>query len=263
MLTVFGLDLAWTAHRETGVCIVQFPAGADSNEGNLLELSSRVVTPDGMADEIAVFDGDVLAAVDAPLVIGIERTAERQLARVFGKAKASAYQVNEAFLAGFNGMAGPLLMAELRLRRFEHGIPILGQGRCAVEVFPHAAHVSLFALAERLLYKKGRLDTRREGMLAYQLHLSALLAREWPWALRDERIGDALDPAAILGRGKALKSLEDQLDALTCAYTGWHIARYGPAGAHIFGTPETGLIAVPKWPAELAQTAAYCEVASY
>jgi predicted RNase H-like nuclease len=249
VLTVAGLDLAWTPNRDTGVCIVQF---GGHGAGVIVELSARVGTPAGFADLIASFEGEVVAAIDAPLVIGLDRTAERQLARVFGKAKASAYTANEAFLAGFNGLAGPLLMAELRRRGFEHGPPSPGISRTAIEVFPHATHVSLFGLQERILYKKGPLATRREGMLAYQLNLAALLAKHWPWAEADIRVQALFDPEAVLGGGKSLKVLEDQLDALTCAFAGWHIATHGPAGTHIFGDPLTGLIAVPRWPAALA-----------
>lgn len=249
MLTVVGLDLAWTPNRDTGVCIIQFDG---SGAGELLELSARADTPAGFADLIASFEGDVVAAIDAPLVIGLERTAERQLARVFGKAKASAYTANEAFLAGFNGLAGPLLMAELRKRGFEHGPPAPGISRTAVEVFPHATHVSLFGLAERIPYKKGPLATRRAGMLAYQRHLAALLASHWPWAGADPRVQALSDPEAVPGGGKSLKVLEDQLDALTCAFAGWHIATHTPAGTHVFGDCLTGLIAVPRWPSELA-----------
>ena len=231
------------------MCIVQFD---ESGEGTLLELDAYADSPAGFANRIAGFEGNVIAAIDAPLVIGVERTAERQLARVFGKAKASAYTANEAFLAGFNGLAGPLLMAELRDRGFEHGPPVPGHGRSAVEVYPHAAHVALFALPERILYKRGRLDSRRAGMRLYQLYLARHLASHWPWAATDERIISVLDPDAVNVPGKALKHLEDRLDAITCAYAGWHIATHGLAGTHVFGDALNGLIAVPRWPVPLA-----------
>lgn len=248
--TAAGIDLAWTPHHPSGVCIVRFESpGAD---GELLELSSRTGTPLEFADAIANHDGDIIAAIDAPLVLCDDRVAERALARVYARAKAAPYQANEAFLVKFNGFAGPLLMAELRTRGFEHGLPVAQDGRWAVEVYPHAAHVSLFALAERIRYKKGRLDARRDGLREYQLLLATLFAKQWPWAANEERIMRLLDPVAVGVPGRPMKALEDQLDALTCAYTAWHLWTHGAAGRESYGAPETGLIAVPSWPVTLA-----------
>ncbi len=246
MLTVIGLDLAWTPGRNTGICIARF---ADKGVGELLELSARCDTPSGFADLAAAFAGDVIVAVDAPLIVGPDRLADRALARRDGRAKASPYQANLRFLQRMNGMAGPDLAGELVARGFKHCLPGGGESvRCFVEVFPHAAHVSLFELGERILYKKGTLAVRREGMRKYQGLLRTLLADYWPWAIEDQAVQHALSPLALECPGRTLKAIEDQLDALTCAFTAWHVATLGLAGCDVYGDEATGMIVVPSGP---------------
>jgi predicted RNase H-like nuclease len=72
-----------------------------------------------------------------------------------------------------------------------------------------------------------------------------LLAREAPGVGGDGRVRALLDPAAVAATGPALKHIEDQLDAITCALAALIAWRDGLPAADIFGNVESGYIAVP------------------
>jgi predicted RNase H-like nuclease len=245
-VTVFiGLDLAWTRYRETGVCILE----SDGGDVQLRKLHCSISSPSCFSKLCASFGPDVVVAVDAPLVVEPERRAERELARAFGRFQAGAYSANVAFLTGMKGLAGPHLALHLR----ECGLDLEpghltahAPGRFALEVFPHPAHVEMFGLSMALKYKKGPLASRRIVFHDYQERLAALLAGALPEVAADPRAREALDPDAVLVAGRALKNLEDRLDALTCAYVAYHCWKHGPDGFRVFGCDEHGCIVVPR-----------------
>ncbi len=244
-MTVFvGLDLAWTAYRESGIC-------AFDDRGHVHVLETRVATAEEFANLACSFGDDVAVAVDAPLVVTPLRAAERAVARAFARFRASPHQANLALLQATHRMAGPALHAALRARGFRcDPAPITPQapGRHAMEVYPHAAHVRLFDLRERLPYKrkKGRsVAFVRTQLCLYQEHLWLLLAREFPALLEDPAIQALLAPAAVVRRGLDLKRLEDMLDALTCAWVAWHAWRHGASRIEVFGD-EHGHVVVPR-----------------
>jgi predicted RNase H-like nuclease len=212
-------------------------------------LESAVVTPPALAARLAGLGTTVVCAVDAPLVLTPGRHAERALARVFGRYRASAYFASEAFLGGMGGMAGPLLAAELTARGFNLDPAALPEreDRVAFEMYPHAAHVVLFGLDRILGYKKGPIEGRRTELRRYQAFLRVLLL--------EERVdpggaaGTALAATAASARGLALKDLEDRLDALTCALVARRAWRLGPPGVAVFGCAPHGAILTPGLPA--------------
>ncbi|MBI2765128.1 MAG: DUF429 domain-containing protein [Chloroflexi bacterium] len=239
-----GLDLAWTPHHESGLCALRL----DSAGFELIELSCRIETPAAFAAILAGFGPDAVAAVDAPLVRTAACTAERELARAFGRYRASAYNANTSFLERKGLMAGPQLGDALRAQGFSldpSSLAPCGTGRVAFEMYPHAAHVVHFSLAERLKYKKGRLAGRLLAFVAYQAHLRGFAERTAPGLAENRAIAALLDPAAIPAAGRALKAHEDQLDALTCALVACRAWRDGVAACEIFGSAAAGYIAVP------------------
>jgi predicted RNase H-like nuclease len=245
-VTVFiGLDLAWTRYRETGVCVLDDADGTVQ----LRELRCSISSPACFSRLCESFGTDVVVAIDAPLVVTPGRRAEHELARIFGRFHAGAYSANMPFLTKMSGLAGPHLAMHLGHAGFNlepahlvSGAP----GRFALEVFPHPAHVELFGLPMALKYKKGALESRRPVFRDYQGHLGALLSAELPAVGADPVVQTVLDPAQTLVAGRALKNLEDRLDALTCAYVAYHCWRHGPSGFQVFGSGEHGCIVVPR-----------------
>ena len=247
-----GLDLAWTPHHETGIRVLE----GNERSVRLIQLDCRIDTPDRFARYCRDFGGDVVAAIDAPLLVGPERTADRELSAVFGRYRAGAYSANVSFLERMNGLAGPKLAQSLRASGFVLEPSLLTRqvrGRFALEVFPHSAHVVLFDLPERLAYKKGRLARRRDGLRLYQRYLGVLLGSEMPEVSATSETMALLAADSVAVPGLQLKRLEDQLDAVTCAYVAYHCWNLGPERFRVFGCDEHGAIVTP-WPLRPART---------
>lgn len=240
MPTFIGLDLAWGSKNESGVCVLK----TVGHELRCVSLDAVVGTPDSFAAFAASYGAGTVVAVDAPLIAGEGRMAERELGRVFGKYKAGAYLATPAWLERMGGMAGPSLGVALRRGGFSLDPADIGATSVAVEVYPHAAHVVLFGLAERIKYKKGTLAQKRDGLHELQEHLRVLL-RPHPAILEAASIHSALAPVSNTVGGRALKHVEDQLDALTCAYVAYYAWRHGFAARRVFGDAESGYILVP------------------
>ena len=247
MATFIGLDLAWTARNETGVCWFEGETPADLN---CTRIGACVRGVESLADELAAVKGSVIVAIDAPVLYTPERWAEREVARRFGRYKASPHQAHYAVKQGWT--AGIDLGAVLEARGFAlDPEALLGgerDGRVAVEVYPHTIHVRLFDLTERIPYKAkaGRsVDSRQEAIQKYQGHLRTLIASETPRVLGNPHIERALSPdTAAMARGAALKHLDDTLDGLTCALAAW-LAWHAPFGWEMIGDLN-GYIIAPR-----------------
>ena len=223
MPTFIGLDLAWSPKKESGICWLT----GDSPESlRCTRLTAEVSDMDEVADEISRVDGPVVVTIDAPVLYSPKRNVEREIARRFGKYKASAHSPHPHVKAGRK--AG-IHLGEALVKRGITCDPIsLLKGerptRTAVEVYPHTIHVRLFKLDERILYKKGRVAQRRKGLLQYQEHLQSLIQCEASNLLEHPDVDRNLHPeTARDARGKSLKRLDDTLDGLTCALAAWLI----------------------------------------
>jgi predicted RNase H-like nuclease len=246
MPTFVGLDLAWTARNESGICWFEGETPADLT---CTRIGAGVYSVEHLADEVAAVNGSVIVAIDAPVLYTRRRWAEREIARRFGRYKASPHQAHHAVKQGFR--AGIDLGEALAARGFDlHPENRLGGARdcrCAVEVYPHTIHVRLFELAERLPYKpKARrsIDSRRRVMQQYQEHLRRCIGSRSPFVLDNPQVEYALSPeTAALARGAALKRLDDTLDGLTCALAAW-LMWYDPSGWELIGD-SNGYIVAP------------------
>ncbi len=223
MPTFVGLDLAWTSHRESGVCWFE---GETPRDLRCTRLEAAVCNARRLADELAAIEGPLIVTIDAPLLYTPERWAEREVARRFGRYKASAHSAHAAVRRGYT--AGVDLGRALIERGFTADpAPLLrGEpGRFAVEIYPHTVHVRLFGLSERLPYKPRphrSVAFRQAVMQEYQDHLRTLMQRVAPGVLRNSRVRQALAPrTAATATGAALKRLDDTLDGLTCALAAW------------------------------------------
>ena len=181
MPTFIGLDLAWTTKNESGICWLE----GDSRENlRCTRLEAAVRDTDELAQEVAAASPAVVT-IDAPLLYTKDRWAEREIARQFGRYKASAHQSHYAVRQGYT--AGIDLGIALAARGFLLEPSLLLSGalaaQSAVEVFPHTIHVRLFGLEERIPYKPGRgrsVEQRQGAMQEYQSHLRRLIERECP-----------------------------------------------------------------------------------
>ena len=223
MPTFIGLDLAWTTHKESGICWLE---GDSRDNLRCTRIEAAVCDTESLADEVAAVDGPVVVTIDAPLLCTDDRWVDPEIGRRFGRYKFSAYPASAAKTRG--DTAGMVLGEALAKRGFSlDPQPFLKGGctsRLAVEVYPHTIHVRLFRLDERLKYKKGHVADRRNGLQEYQGHLRQLIGREAPGVLDHAEVQHVLDPlTAQSAKGKGLKRLDDTLDGLTCALAAWLI----------------------------------------
>ncbi|GEK22950.1 DUF429 domain-containing protein [Cellulomonas xylanilytica] len=243
MTTYLGIDLAWAARAKTGM------AALDA-DGRLVA-STSVVTDDEIAAFVATHtSGTVVAAIDAPLIVPNatgSRMAEQLVSREFGPYNAGAYPSNRS---------RPLFdppRAETLCRRFgwdpDPATPP-GQDRSvAIEVYPHPAMVVLFALSTVLPYKarRGRdVDGLRTAFVSLLDHLER--ACDEPLRLTTSpRWAEIRVAVTSAGRIVDLDRVEDEVDAVLCAYLAWLWGTGSPM-MRVVGDVDSGYIVVPGSP---------------
>lgn len=243
-----GVDLAWGERQPTGVAVLDA-------DGRLVAVGAAR-GDDEIVDLLAPYvEGDCLVALDAPLIVRNptgNRPAEAALNKDFARFDAGAHPSNTG---------KPEFRDQPRAARVASRLgldinPRSGRARRAIEVYPHPATVALFRLGRTLKYKNkpGRDLERLRAELLALVHLvegmadadPALHVDGPPWrALRS-----AVEGAA---RKSELRVVEDQVDAVVCAYIGLFADRR-PQDTTTYGDLETGYIVTPTLPADLAPT---------
>jgi len=247
-LVFIGIDLAWSEANPSAAVALNWvgqcgrPFLWTSNLGKNAEILEFV--------EKAAGSGPALVAVDAPLLVPNEtgtRPCDRELSQAYRKAHAQAYPANRRRLGPV--IRGEALVEGLRAKGFHFSPRVVAQKqvRQVVEVFPHPAMVELFGLPHILQYKArpGRsLSFRRKELSRFCALLRSL--KEAEPAMDSEPILSFAKPGRQ--KGKALKALEDLLDALFCAYIALHLWYWGKEGYRCFGDEKSGYILVPVRP---------------
>jgi predicted RNase H-like nuclease len=239
---LLGLDLAWSPRNPSGAAVLD-PAGnplcARADLGDDREILAWIRSWLGTSGVIAF---------DMPTIVrnaSGARPCERELAGVFARHHARPYPAHLELPCFRGGGRARWLIDQLRADGVIEATSIDGaDGRnVAIEVFPHAALVRLFALERVLPYKKKQRPwaTVLAAWSTYHAHLASLAAADPPLLLVD-----ALVPRAVGARG--YKQYDDMLDAITCAYVAAFVHRWGSELPHVrvFGDLETGYIVVPN-----------------
>ena len=240
-----GLDLAWGARNPTG--------GALLADGEIVALTGQLGDNDAilawLEPHLRVSDSCIVA-VDAPLFVRnaprTRRTCDSEVSRAFGGYKASVHTISVGTPGFADGGRGAALVRALVAQGFNYGPPDVAraEGRYVFECYPHAAHIRLFDLSARLPYKRRRgrsITFIHEQIERYIALLATLEGAEPPM----RGLAAWLHTSRASLRGRALKELEDGLDAITCAYVALWLWRYGPEGATIYGYPHADHIVVP------------------
>lgn len=234
-----GIDLGWVS-GPSGLCCLEWDGQAlvllDLGRQQPLETILAWVdrwAPEGQAAGVAV---------DAPTIIpnatGM-RLPDRLTHLYFRRYQAGCYPANlgRPFARRTVGFGQALLA-----RQFRHGVHIQPRrpDRWQIEVFPHPALVHLFALPRILKYKKGGLAQRQQELQKLRDLLLQLKGGEPALNLRGL--------PAIPSTTAALKVLEDQLDALVCAYVAAYWWYWGRQKNQVLGNEQEGYIVVPQQP---------------
>jgi predicted RNase H-like nuclease len=191
--------------------------------------SARLLNLDHVLQWIAERNADVVA-VDAPLRLGNAsgmRACEKEAHRFYGKYDAGCYPSSRSspFAARTTGFSAGLAAL---------GFPLMHpHDHCQFECFPHVVAVELFGLEKIFKYKKGaRADRSAELTRLRQTMMEKLPVKGL------ERLPE------IPAKGD-LKAVEDELDAVLCAYAAYHWGRWGLRRNRILGDEEEGCMVVP------------------
>jgi predicted RNase H-like nuclease/ppGpp synthetase/RelA/SpoT-type nucleotidyltranferase len=235
-----GVDLAWGRRKPTGLAVLD-------GEGRLVHLSAAGTDEEILAALTPYVADPCLVAIDAPLVVRNatgNRPAEAALNRDFARFDAGAHPSN----TGKPELVAPrgALIAEKLGLDLDPGS---GAARRAIEVYPHAATVSLFRLGRTLKYKNkaGRsLESLRQEMLVLMGRVEGLAAADPPLVLNGawRALVTAVEEA---GRKSELRVVEDQVDAVLCAYVAMFAARR-PELTTTYGDAASGCIVTPTLP---------------
>jgi predicted RNase H-like nuclease len=236
-----GIDLAWSAKNPTGMALARV-----APEGVIIEESGCVRTDDEIVRWADKAKGPLTIAIDAPTVVPNEtgmRPCERQLQELFGRHHAGPYPGNRQLLGKSNG---GVPRGEVISRRFQQlgakeWLPTPGHdGVSMFEVFPAPALVRLFELEKALVYKKKSKrswETCRAGLSSYLTNLPRLVSPSITMAT----------PLVVNGQhGKAFKHIEDQVDAVTCAYLAALAWLHGEGRLEMIGSLTQGYVVLPR-----------------
>ncbi|MBI4203841.1 MAG: DUF429 domain-containing protein [Betaproteobacteria bacterium] len=236
LVSVLGIDAAWTDHQPSGVALLQrrgqkwkcvrvAPSYIGFCEG--FAWPDRIV---GAAVDVARLlavchqclgaPRPVAVAVDMPLAttrIDGRRPADNLVSQKFGHCKCAAHSptAERPGASGRRLQAGFFDFGYLLATTANAGTPAL------LEVYPHVALLALTKHGERVPYKVGKTNTYWPGQSAKQR--KRRLIEKWQLILdRLETYIDDIDvplPDPDAHSLEYLKRFEDAIDALVCAWT--------------------------------------------
>ncbi len=241
-LHYLGVDLAWVARARTGLALLD-PAGR-------LTRSTAAVTDEDIATFVTAIPRDVVAAIDAPLVVPNltgRRDCEAEVGRIFGAYNAGAHPANRS-RPYFNPPRGAYLAERFGWSIDPEVRP--GQGTStAIEVYPHPAMVALFGLGSVLPYKAktGRdLESLRDAFTELLDHLERVAGATLD--LASSARWDSIRSTVVNARRKSdLGAIEDEVDAIFCAYLAW-LWGTGDPRMECLGSLSSGYIVIPGRP---------------
>ena len=235
MTAVFlGVDLGWYG-KPSGLASIE-----TGSAGLILRDVTRLEDTGGILRwlKAEAGTGSAVVAVDAPLVIKNRtsiRDAERELNGEFRRFDAGCHAANLG-----RPFAQHVLLFSRRLSDlgFRHGAEMTTRqaGRFQIEVHPHAAMVNLFNLPRIVKYKRGRRAARAMELARLRsLMLERLPLLHPPLSLSLPELPE---------RGN-LKPVEDQIDAVLCAYIAAHWWFWATQRNRVYGCGKNGYIVVP------------------
>lgn len=243
MTTYLGIDLAWSTRARTGLAVL--------DDVGRLVASCSVVTDEQIAEVVADHAaGTVVVAIDAPLVVPNatgRRDCEAAVGSLFAPYDAGAHPANRS-RPWFDPPRGAVLAERFGWDLDPRTAPD-GDTSVAIEVYPHPAMVALFGLDRVLPYKAkpGRdLPALRAAFTGLLDHMERVVGPRLGLdsSARWSQVRTAVERAT---RKAHLRAVEDEVDAILCAYLAWLWGRRDPR-MMVLGDVEGGYIVVPGPP---------------
>jgi len=228
-----GIDLAWGERQPTGVAVLD-------DAGRLVHVSAER-TDEDITASVSRYAEACVVAFDAPLVVRNptgNRPAEAALNRDFARFDAGAHPVNTGKPEFADGGRAQRLASSLGL----DPNPRSGRAKRALEVYPHPATIALFGLGRTLKYKNkpGRdLELLRAELLALMGLIESLAAAEVAMTVDGPAWAALRGAVEGAGRKSELRVVEDQVDAVLCAYLALYADR-APDRITIYGDAAGG-----------------------
>lgn len=228
-----GIDLAWGDKNLSGFCVLS----PYKKSLKIIDIKLLKSIEDILYEIQKYQDYKIYIGLDAPLIVPNEdgnRECEKNFNRDFSKYKISMLPVNRKLLTKYNSN---IRSEELYKRLQDDGFKRdYNSDKVIFEVYPHSTIATLFNNNQILPYKrkKGRnTEFIREQLTIYKKYLAKVV---FPHTLLKSDVG-------IL-KGQGLKSFEDMLDAVVCAYTIYYCQSseasfYKLDGEDIFVTPSS------------------------
>lgn len=236
-----GLDLAWGEANQTGVAVLD-------DDGRLVQVGAAV-SDDEIAAALAPYvEGPCVVAIDAPLIVKNPsgyRIGETLYNRDFSPFEATAQPANTG-----NPLFDPPRAEVLCERLGLDPDPESRSDRRAIEVYPHAATISLFKLGKTLKYKRRAKDVakRKEELLRMVELIEGLNDATPRLRVRSSPAWLELRKRIEAGaRAFQLNACEDPVDAVLCAYIALYFDRRRE-DITIYGDRENGYIVTPALP---------------
>lgn len=237
-----GVDLGWQSGA-SGLCCLNW----QNNCLEILDLTTKLEIDSILAwlDRFVSSRESAIIAVDAPTLIPNQtgmRLPDKLTHKYFGRYHAGCYPANLSRPFATRTVNFGL---SLEQKGFLHAPEIKPQqpGRYQIEVFPHTATINLFNLDRILKYKKGKLSDRATELIKLRNYLLTFLPSLTPTLNQNSLSIMPIIPSKT--RGKELKSIEDKLDSLLCAYTAAYWWYWGKERNWVLGDINTGYIIVP------------------
>ncbi|MEL6440061.1 MAG: DUF429 domain-containing protein [Cyanobacteria bacterium J06621_8] len=238
-----GVDFGWSSGA-SGLCRLVWR----KQSLEILELTTILEIPDILSwiDAGVAPNESAMIAVDAPTIINNQtgmRLPDKLTHKHFGRYHAGCYPANLGlkFASRTTGFSHSLLE-----KNFVHAPKIEPQqpGRFQIEVFPHPATINLFNLEQIIKYKKGRIGDRRQELSRLRHYIISILPQLEP-ALSISTLKQ-IPLISEQQTGKELKSIEDCLDSIICAYVAAHWWYWGIAKNLVLGDIDQGFIVIPN-----------------
>ena len=201
-----GIDLAWGEKNLSGFCVMDAQC-------RILELD-LIKESDVMLHKIFEYQKEfaVKVGIDAPLAVNNihgNRDIEKLFLKDFSKYKISMLPINRMIMLK---IASSMKAPKLGIHLLEHGFNFnMDSSNTLSEVYTHSTIAVLFNDYKIIPYKrkKGRSTAMiRSALEYYRKCLQFISGAETFFAEDISKL-----------KGAALKDYEDQLDAITCAYT--------------------------------------------
>ena len=241
MMNFIGIDLAWSAKNPSGLALLNW----DGKKAWLSDTATLVSDEKILSWVQSHSPSYTCIAIDAPIIApnppGTTREADKALSGDFARFHAGTYPANKQRAKRAISLSG-----KLRELGFNPD-PFFATGtsvRSQIEVYPHSAMVALFSLHRIIKYKKGPVAVRAKGLRTLQREMAKHLPLLDPPVDRISLLKVCRVPPGE-GGTRALKELEDILDAVICAYTGLYFWRWGKEKCRVYGSVESGYIVTP------------------